>query len=316
MITRYALRLDAPALNRLELPCIEAHGSGDGPRVAVIAGIHGCEYASIAALTRFMRGLDESRLRGSITAVPIVNVTGFRARSPFVTPEDGKNLNRCFPGDPGGSFSEVLAHSVFEQVIRPSEHLIDLHGGDLVEALEPFTLYDESPVQKHAHAMAVAFGLPYVIRSRRADAIAGTTSAAAAGAGIPAITPEAGGCGQMDEPSIAAHVGGLENTLRAIGVLEGEVAPPPADQSLVRRFVWLRSPTAGWWDAETAPGQAVAAGDRVGALRDAFGDELHAVHAPEQGVVMFVTSSPAMAEDGILLAVGGGIEPASPPTPA
>jgi hypothetical protein len=51
-------------------------------------------------------------------------------------------------------------------------------------------------------------------------------------------------------------------------------------------------------------------------VRDAFGDELHAVHAPEQGVVMFVTSSPAMAEDGILLAVGGGIEPASPPTPA
>ena len=139
-------------------------------------------------------------------AVPVVNLTGFRARSPFITPEDGKNLNRCFPGDAGGSFSEALAHQVFERVIRPSDALIDLHGGDLVEALEPFTLYDESPVQEQAHAMAVAFGLRYLIRTAAGEAIGGTTSHAAAAAGIPAITPEAGGCGRLDEPSIAAHV--------------------------------------------------------------------------------------------------------------
>src|SRR5262249_33825028 len=259
--------------------------------------------------TRFLRDLDESRLRGSIVAVPVVNVTGFRARSPFVTPEDGKNLNRCFPGDAGGSFSEALAHQLFERVIAPSDALIDLHGGDLVEALEPFTLYDESPVQERAHAMAVAFGLRYLIRTQAAEAIGGTTSHAAAAAGIPAITPEAGGCGQTDQPSIAAHVSGLENTLRMLGVLEGEPDPPPPGQSLVRRFVWLRSPVAGWWDAAVEPGQTVSAGQRRGAVRDLHGHELHPVDAPEPGVIMFVTSSPAMAQDGILLAVGGGIEP-------
>ena len=196
--------------------------------------------------------------------MPIVNVTGFRARSPFVTPEDGKNLNRCFPGDPAGEFSQVLAHHLFERVIRPSDALIDLHGGDLVEALEPFTLYDESPVQERAHAMAVAFGLRYLIRTGEDDAIAGTTSAAAAAAGIPAITPEAGGCGQLDEPSIAAHVAGIENTLRMLGVLDGEPSPPPPGQRLVRRFVWLRSPLEGWWDSEVLPGQLVAAGRPAG----------------------------------------------------
>ena len=306
MIERSAIRIDQ--LDGLELPCLEARG-GDGPRVALIAGIHGCEYASIAALQRFLAGLDESRLRGSIMAVPVANVTGFRARSPFVTPEDGRNLNRCFPGDPNGEFSQVLAHHLFERVIRPSDALIDLHGGDLVEALEPFTLYDSSPVQERARAMAVAYGLRYLICTGEDDAIAGTTSAAAAAAGIPAITPEAGGCGQLDEPSIAAHVAGIENTLRMLGVLDGEPSPPPPGQRLVRRFVWLRSPLEGWWDSEVLPGQLVAAGDRLGAVRDPYGEQLHVVEAPEPGVIMFVTSSPAMAENGILLAVGGGVEP-------
>ena len=93
-----------------------------------------------------MNELDTSALSGRITAVPIVSMTSFRARTAFVVPEDGKNLNRCFPGSPDGTFSDVLAHHVFTELIAPSDVLIDLHGGDMVEALEPFTLYDESAV--------------------------------------------------------------------------------------------------------------------------------------------------------------------------
>ena len=79
-----------------------------------------------------------------------------------MTPEDGKNLNRCFPGDPNGSYSDVLAHAIFEELIAPADVVVDLHGGDLVEALEPFAIYAESAVESRAHAVAAAFGLPYV----------------------------------------------------------------------------------------------------------------------------------------------------------
>jgi uncharacterized protein len=309
VLTRRVVRSPHPVLGGLEWPVFEAGDARDGPRVCLLAGVHGCEYSSIAAVRRFMRELDLASVSGSILAVPIVSPTSFAARSPFVAPEDARNLNRSFPGDPDGTFTDVLAHHVFTEFISGSDVLIDLHGGDLVEALEPFTLYDESPVQQQAHEMAVAFGLPYLIRSERSGAIGGTTSASASDAGIPAIIPEAGGCGQMDEASIAMHVAGIENTLRALGVLDGEVSPPPAEMRLVRRFVWLRAPVEGWWDAAVAPGQSVSAGQPLGALRDPFGDPLHEVSAPEDGTIMFVTSSPAVAEDGILLAVGGGIEP-------
>ena len=214
----------------VEMPVIEARGSQDGPRACLIAGIHGCEYASMEALTRFMARLDTDALRGSIVAAPIVNVTAFRGRSPFVTPEDGKNLNRCFPGRADGTHSEQLAHHVFTELISGSDLLIDLHGGDLVEALEPFTLFDASPVADRAEALARAYGLRYVIRGPE-QRIEGTTSAAAADAGIPGITPEAGGCGLMEEDAIRAHTDGLANALRQAGMLDGEPATPrrPAD---------------------------------------------------------------------------------------
>ena len=160
MIERRVLRFDSAQLAGLELPCFVATGAQDGPRLALLAGIHGGEYSSIAAVMRFMGELDTRELRGTITAVPVVNMPSFRARSPFVVPEDGKNLNRCFPGSYDGTFTDALARAVFDELIAPSDVLVDLHGGDMVEALEPFTLYDASPVEEAARGLAIAFGLP------------------------------------------------------------------------------------------------------------------------------------------------------------
>ncbi|TML21921.1 MAG: hypothetical protein E6G28_06820, partial [Actinobacteria bacterium] len=154
VIERRLLRFEAEALSGLELPCVVASGAEEGPRLALIAGIHGCEYSSISAVIRFLGTLDTHALRGTVTAVPVVNLPSFRARTPFVSPQDGKNLNRCFPGSYEGTFSDALARAVFDELIAPSDVLIDLHGGDVVEALEPFALYDESPVEEGARTLA------------------------------------------------------------------------------------------------------------------------------------------------------------------
>ncbi len=287
----------------------EATGPRDGPRLCLIAGVHGCEYPAIAAVVQFMRELDTSSLSGSILAVPIVSPTSYAARTPFVVPEDGRNLNRSFPGDRGGSFTDALAHHVFSEFIAPSDLLIDLHGGDMVEALEPFVLYDDSPQRQTAERLARAFGFRYLICDTT-DALGGTTSAAAAAAGIPAVTAEAGGCGLLESAEVERHVRGLQNALSAAGMLPGEPEPPPPGQRLVERFVWLRSATGGWWRADVGAGDEVAAGDRLGAILDPFGDELETITAPEPGVVLFLTTSPAVAEDGLLLGLGGGMRPA------
>ncbi len=310
MIARRLIVFEQEALAGLEHPAFEARGFEDGPHLALIGGVHGCEYSSIAAVVRVMRGLDPGVLRGTITAVPIVNLESFRRRSAFVVPADGKNLNRCFPGDPRGSFSDVLAHAIFEQLIAPASALVDLHGGDLHESLEPFAIYAESGVEARSRELATAFGLPWVVRERRAEGgLGGMTCTAAAEAGIPAIIAEAGGCGVLDEDAVDLLAGGVRNVLRLLEMLPGEPEPPPAAPRHVGRFEWLRCVHEGWWESAVSAGEAVSAGQALGRVRDLYGDELEIVRAPADGVVLFLTTSPAVEAGGLLLGLGAEIAP-------
>lgn len=310
MIERSTIRFEHELLSGVELPCLEATGASEGPHVSLIGGIHGGEYSSIAAVIRFMRSLDPSELRGRITAVPVVSMPSFRARTAFVVPQDGKNLNRCFPGDPDGTFSDVLAHAVFERLIAPADALLDLHGGDMVEALEPFTLYDESAVEDRARELAIAFRLPYVVRNRAADApIGGTTSAAAARAGVPAVIAEAGGCGLLEEEAVRLLTDGVGEALRRLGMLPGEPRPPREDLRTVGRFVWLRSTAEGWWEPAVRTGEEVAESALLGTVKNLYGDVVEEIRAPDDGVPLFITSSPAVAADGLLLGLGADLAP-------
>jgi predicted deacylase len=308
VIERRTIVFSHPQLAGVEHPAFEARGAKDGPRVTLIGGIHGCEYSSIAAVTRFMNELDSVELSGSITAVPVVSMQSFWKRSPFVVPEDGKNLNRCFPGSYDGTYTDALARSIYDELIAPADVLLDLHGGDMVEGLEPFAIYEASPVEERAHAIAVAFGLPYVVREeRREGSLGGMTSSAAAQAGIPAIIAEAGGRGQLEESAVQTLVDGVRNVLRSLEMLPGDIAPPPASQRTVGSFVWLRCERAGWWDAAVGSGDEVREGDVLGRVRDLWGDVHEEIRAPRDGVVLFITTSPAVSDDGLLLGLGADL---------
>jgi len=292
----------------LAVPALEAAGAGDGPSLTVLAGVHGCEYASIAGLRTWAASLAGRELRGRVLAVPVLNLPAFWARSPFVVPEDGKNLNRCFPGDPSGTLADRLAHDTFTQVIQGSDALVDMHAGDMVEALEPFTLYDAGPAEARARELASAYGARYVIRQEAGPdrAVAGTTSAAAAGIGIAAIIAEAGGCGLVERAAVAAHVRGMNRVLAALGMSAdpdaGRDVPPPA---YLRRFLWLRCRDSGWWEPCVAVGDEVTEGQVIGTVSSIDGTRAgETISAPADGVLMFMTSSPAVTADGLLLGLG------------
>jgi uncharacterized protein len=256
-----------------------------------------------------MNQLDTNELVGAITAVPVVSMQSFRQRSPFVVPEDGKNLNRSFPGSREGSYTDALARGIFDQLIAPADALIDLHGGDQVEHLEPFTIYAASPVEEQAHSMAVAFGLPYVVREEPHEGgLGGMTITAAADAGVPAIIAEAGGRGILEDAAVELLVAGVRNTLRRLEMLPGEIESPWAQQ-LVGLNVWLRARNEGWWEPVVAPGDRFEQGAPLGCVRNLWGDVLEEVAAPADGVVLFVTSSPAVSADGLVVGLGANLSP-------
>jgi uncharacterized protein len=277
-------------------------GAGNGPHLTVVAGVHGGEYTGMAALMRLMAGLDADRLRGRLTIVPVLNQLAFWSRTAFVVPEDGKNLNRCFPGDPAGTYTDVLAHELFEAFIRPADVLLDLHAGDLPEALEPFCLYEESPVEARSRELALVYGTGHVVRQSQAvRTIGGSTSAAAADLGIPAIIAEIGANGICDEASVAGHLQGVHNVLAHLGMLPGDVAAPVAPPVEHEGWAWLRTPVQGFWQSHVAVGADVRTGDLLGVVLDPWGGELHRVTAPADGCPLFLTTSPAVHEDGLLL---------------
>jgi predicted deacylase len=178
----------------------------------------------------------------------------------------------------------------------------------MVEALQPFALYEAGLAEARARDLAMAYGLPYVIRQEKGPdrAVSGTSSGAAAEAGIAAITAEAGGCGLVEEYAVALHVAGLNAVLSVLGMTDDRVIREPArPPTNLGRFLWLRCRQAGWWQPVVAPGDALAAGQVIGTVSTLDGAEvLETVTAPADCVVIFLTSSPAVADDGLLIGLG------------
>jgi len=124
----------------LALPCTIIRGRAPGPKLLVTAGVHGAEYSSIEAARR-LTALSPESILGELTILPVLNIKAFWAHLPYVNPLDGKNINRVFPGDAKGSASERLAAWVVNSAMSGMDGYVDLHCGDIIEALLPFAIF-------------------------------------------------------------------------------------------------------------------------------------------------------------------------------
>ena len=301
------LKFTAPE-GEIIFPLARVQGDRPGPRVVISAGIHGCEYSSIAAAIALYQELDPAQLQGSVDIVTIASLKAFESRTPFVCPIDGKNPNRVFPGSPEGSYTEVLVWRLLHQVISGADYYLDLHGGDMVERIEPFSLYHvggDPKVMERSRQMAVCYGLPNLIATGDTTDWPDyyTTYANGAKLGVASIIAECGGIGQLEEADVATHLRGLRNVLRFTGSLPG-AAQSFGPVTVFHDFVWLYSPAAGFYRHSVAVGDEVEQGQSVGRVEDYFGNLKQELTAPATGRVLFVTTSPAMPEKGVILAVG------------
>lgn len=288
----------------VEIPVLVINGAAPGPRVAVTAGIHGAEYVSIAALREVVLDLDPATVRGSIVAVLTANPAAFAARSIYVNPLDGRNLNRVFPGDAVGTASERIARWITDNVISGSDVFVDMHCGDMNEALVSFTGIEEigdAEVDARSRALAEAYGLRYLLIGPSP----GMTTGAAAALGMPAILGEVGGQGRWPAEDVALHAAGFRRLLQAAGLIDEAPAQPRFATEVLRSEAWMRSTATGYWHPFVSVGDQVAIGAIIGEVRDAFGKVLEAPVATIDGVVIFLVTSLAMNAGDPLLALAG-----------
>lgn len=294
------------SLAKYRWPFIAISGATPGPTVLVTAGIHAAEYTGTLAAIRLGKIIDPGEVCGTLLILPLLNRPGFYERSIYVNPEDNDNLNRLFPGDAKGTWGQRFAHRLLTEIITKADSSIDLHAGDLIEALTPFVIYRETgnaALDARIKQMVDAYGARWAVASAPTGERPGSLYAVAALSGVAAMLAESGGNGLAIEADIARHVNGVTNILKTIGTLGGapdRVAPP----TVVTSFDWLRSPVEGIFHSRVKVDQRVTKGEVVGELTDLVGEPLAIVSAPVSGVVLFIVTSPAIKKDGLLLAVG------------
>lgn len=305
----------------VSLPVHVLHGRHDGPTVWVSAAIHGDEVVGIEVIRRVLKRLDPTALRGTLLAVPIVNVLGVQAGDRYLP--DRRDLNRSFPGSARGSLAARIAHLMMTQVIARAEVGIDLHSGaDRRSNLPQIRCDLEDP---QTRSLAEAFGAPVMYHARLRD---GSLRAAARETGARVLLYEAGEAWRFDEYAIVPGVDGVLRVLAHLGMVraadvgltpaDDDEVPPAVDATgeddasvatdpgthVVWRSSWVRARADGLLHLDVSLGQTVCAGERIGALYNSFGRRLAHVSAELSGVVIGRAEAPLVHRGDALVHIG------------
>ncbi len=295
------------------IPVAVINGARPGRTVALVAGSHGTEYASIVALQRLIHRLDPKSLAGTVIVTPLVNLPSFRQMTVHLNPVDGKGLNRVYPGDPRGTQTQRALAAMADQVVRPASVIVDLHGGDLDEDLRPYSYWFRSgnaAQDSASRELVLAFGLDHVIVQDvdlTNPAGRGTLSGYGLSLGKTVIVAEAGRAGTVMPEDVDALIDGVLNVLGALRMIEREVKP-------VANPVWLDAGARvaaegdGMFVPLVARGSYVTQGMRIGQIADFLGRPLKDVTAPASGVVTFIRAVPSIWKGATLINVGRVIE--------
>jgi predicted deacylase len=304
---RHQVTLPGSALAEEPRPVVSVTGAQPGPVLFVGAGVHGGEYPAIEAVIRLSNSLDPKSVAGTAIFMPVLNLPAFRQRTPFVCPVDNVNPNRVFPGDPNGSYSEQMTHALMNEFVAHADAYLDLHGGDIPEALVPFSICrgGDDAVDVKSRELATVFGLPYLLTvSRPIQAAKGSSSyVAAAESGVPSVLVEAGDVGQMQEDAVDMLFTGVHRVMKHLGMIEAAV-PAASDVTVLTGFEWLYAKHAGMFYPRVQAGDLIEKGQEVGTVGSLFGDTLETAIAPVSGRVLFLTINPSVAENGLLMGIG------------
>ena len=318
--SHHSLTVGQTPSGNFELPLTAIKGANPGPTVTIISGVHGCEYIGPVTCMKLQHEVDPRELSGTILIVPVVNLRSLELRTPFVSPLDGGNMFTLFPGDEYGTFSEKVAFTIFEHLVRHSAAFFDLHSADLFEAIPPHTCFQlsgDASVDEQSLALARLFEIDLLnVMGDGIDDLSGIVEAegfryrgissarmstgSAARAGVPSVLLEVGGAGVLDMSLVEMELRGFRNVFRHLGMLAGDVDDSIPHTRCYGMYV-VASKYGGIFFPDVELGERVSEGTRLGEMRDLRSNVLAEFHSPLTGVVLMMFTSPVRISGETLL---------------
>jgi len=272
---------NAHAFGIIPIP-IAVIANGKGPTVLLSAGNHGDEYEGQVILRRLIREISPESIEGRLIILPALNTPAVLAGT-RVSPLDGLNLNRCFPGEAGGAPTQAIAHYVDSVLLPMCDAGIDLHSGGTTGEYLPCTFLCTHPdraLMARMLDLAEAFGAPtaYVVEST--DWSTGFDPAAQR-RGVAFISTELAGGASLDRQALQIGRDGVLGVLRHLGVLEGDGgAAQPAHPRFLKagdQRDRVMATVSGVFEPYRALCEEVREGDPAGAV--------HSLEEPERAPV-------------------------------
>ena len=269
-------------------PVLVVNGVNAGPTLCLTGAVHGDELNGIEIVRRSMYDLNPEKLSGRVIGVPIVNLTGFQQGSRYLP--DRRDLNRYFPGRKEGNLADRVAYSLFENVIRHCDMLVDIHTGSLKRTNLPQLRADMN--NPDVAEFTRGFDRMAVVHSSGSP---GMLRTAAVQAGIRAVTMEAGESLRIQEHQIEAGVNSLNSLLEKHGMIArmfvwGDPEPVYYDST------WVRAEHGGILFSEIDLGANVSEGEVLGYVADPITNEQHPIRSTSNGRII------GMAVDQVVMA--------------
>jgi predicted deacylase len=274
----------------LSMPVKVINGRRPGPVLFVCAAIHGDELNGVEIVRRLLKRKSLKSLRGTLLAIPVVNVHGFLDQSRYLP--DRRDLNRSFPGSPRGSIAARTANTFVKHVVAKSDCGIDLHTAAINRSNLPQIRANLADAR--TAKLAKSFGAPVIIDSTIRD---GSLRACGIERDVPILVYEAGEALRFHEVSIRAGLRGAINVMRHLGMLPTPrstkaIVPVVADST-----TWVRAPVSGIVSRKAELGARVVEGQRLASIGDPLGEGEESLIAPFDGIVIGRSTLP-LAHEG------------------
>ncbi|WP_346838536.1 succinylglutamate desuccinylase/aspartoacylase family protein [Microbulbifer sp. SAOS-129_SWC] len=287
-------RIDLPVVRlytdtEMAIPVYVQRGRKSGPTMFVCAALHGDELNGIEIISRLIRSRALKSLRGTLIAVPIVNVYGVLQHSRYLP--DRRDLNRSFPGSAKGSLAARMAHVFLEQIVAKCDYGIDLHTGAIHRSNLPqirANLDDEK-----TREMARAFGVPVLLNATLRD---GSLRQSATDLGVRILLYEAGEALRFDELCVRAGAKGILNVLRHLEMLPQGRRRQGIEPYIARRSGWVRAGDSGIVNHRKRLGDHVMKGELLATIADPYGHELDRVQCNADGIIIGKQNIPLVQE--------------------